>query len=95
MEEMGILPGYTGIIETDCWSPYFQYTDAEHALCNAHLARELVYATENLGQLWAEDLKAPLFENLYSQLKMPNGRKIFSPDEANFRRLTCVYGNKI
>ena len=34
-------------------------------------------------------------KNLCSQPKMPNGREILPPDEANFRRHTCVYGKKI
>lgn len=82
MEEMGILPGYTGIVETDCWSPYFQYTDADHALCNAHLARELVYAAENLGQLWAEELKLLLFEiRQEREMRKSTGESAFTPTE--------------
>lgn len=82
MEEMGILPGYTGIVETDCWAPYFQYTDAGHALCNAHLARELVYASENLGQAWAEELKSLLFEIHQEREKRKRaGETAFTPTE--------------
>ena len=86
MEEMEILPGYTGIIETDCWAPYFQYTDAGHALCNAHLARELVYAAENLGQPWAEELKSLLFE-IHQEREIRKGAEesAFTPAElANY-----------
>lgn len=54
---MGILPGYTGTMVHDCWSPYFKLEEASHALCGAHIARELVYAHEQLGQTWAEKLK--------------------------------------
>ena len=82
MEEMGILPGYTGIVETDCWSPYFQYTNAGHALCNAHLARELVYAAENLGQPWAEELKSLLFEiHQERNMRKSAGESAFTPTE--------------
>ena len=35
------------------------------------------------------------FKNLYSQLRMPDGRGVFTPSEANFRGYTCVYGKKI
>ena len=35
------------------------------------------------------------YKNLYSQPKPADGRGIFLPDEANFRRHTCVYGKKI
>lgn len=82
MEEMGVLPNYTGILETDCWCAYFQYTDAGHALCNAHLARELVYAAENLGQSWAEELKLLLFE-IHQQREMRKcaGETAFTPTE--------------
>ena len=61
---MGILPGYTGIMVHDCWSPYFKLEEASHALCGAHIARELVYAHEQLGQSWAEKLKNLLFRIL-------------------------------
>ena len=82
MEEMGILPDYTGILETDCWCAYFQYTDAGHALCNAHLARELVYAAENLGQPWAEDLKSFLFEiHQEREVRKCAGETAFTPTE--------------
>ena len=82
MEEMGVLPEYTGILETDCWSAYFQYTDASHALCNAHLARELVYAAENLGQLWAEELKSLLFEiHQERKIRKSAGETAFTPTQ--------------
>jgi transposase len=42
----GVLPGFTGIAVHDAWAPYDTYTGAGHALCNAHLLRELVAVTE-------------------------------------------------
>ena len=30
----------------DAWAPYDTYTDAIHALCNAHALRELIYVTD-------------------------------------------------
>jgi transposase len=41
MNDMGILPDYAGIAVHDAWAPYDTYTGAAHALCNAHLLREL------------------------------------------------------
>jgi transposase len=46
MEHAGVLPGFTGIAVHDAWGPYDTYTDATHALCGAHLIRELVAVTE-------------------------------------------------
>lgn len=37
----GVLPGFGGIAVHDAWAPYDTYTDAVHALCNAHALREL------------------------------------------------------
>jgi transposase len=53
MDAIGILPKYKGIIMHDCLAGYFKYTECEHALCNAHLIRELKYIYESTGQGWA------------------------------------------
>jgi len=52
IDEMGILPGYSGIICHDHWKPYFKYGGL-HALCNAHHLRELERALEQDKQQWA------------------------------------------
>ncbi|MFY1699527.1 IS66 family transposase [Solwaraspora sp. WMMA2101] len=46
MDDAGVLPGYTGTAVHDAWAPYDTYTDAVHALCNAHVLRELVYVVD-------------------------------------------------
>ena len=55
MDNAGILPEFLGIAVHDCWSPYFLY-DCEHALCNAHLLRELTNVEENYSQSWATNM---------------------------------------
>jgi len=52
MNAHGILPNRIGVLVHDCWSPYWKLNDGLHALCNAHLLRELVYAQEVTGQDW-------------------------------------------
>lgn len=52
----GILPQRLGILVHDCWAPYWQL-DCVHALCNAHLLRELVYVKELTGHHWPEQMK--------------------------------------
>lgn len=46
MDSAGVLPAFTGIAVHDAWAPYDTYTGATHALCNAHVLRELVYVTD-------------------------------------------------
>ena len=47
MDAAGILPAFAGIACHDAWAPYGRYQDvAGHALCNAHLLRELAAVTE-------------------------------------------------
>lgn len=56
MDEIGILPGFTGTLCHDHWKPYYKY-DCTHALCNAHHLRELTRAYEQDGQKWAVKMK--------------------------------------
>src|SRR5512142_3525248 len=59
MDAAGVLPAFTGIAVHDWWAPYFCYP-MTHAICNAHVARELVGVWENTGQAWAAKLAATL-----------------------------------
>jgi len=52
IEAHGILPKRLGVLVHDCWAPYWKLDDCIHALCNAHLLRELVYVKETTGQAW-------------------------------------------
>ncbi len=56
MDAAGVLPGFTGIAVHDAWAPYDTYDQATHALCNAHLLRELqavIDATPDGQWCWA------------------------------------------
>jgi transposase len=52
---MGILPEFKGVAVHDGWKPYNNY-DCDHALCNAHLLRELTGIEENYKQQWAKEM---------------------------------------
>ncbi|WP_374276187.1 transposase [Pseudoalteromonas sp. 2CM28B] len=49
VDEGGILPHFTGVLCHDHWKPYYQYTQCQHALCNAHHIRELERAWDQDG----------------------------------------------
>lgn len=55
MDAAGILSGFTGIAVHDCWQPYFTYVDIDHAVCNAHILRELIgwHETDPDRHRWA------------------------------------------
>lgn len=59
IEANGILPAFQGVLVHDCWGPYFRY-GGEHALCGAHLLRELRGVCENEGHGWACELSVLL-----------------------------------
>jgi transposase/uncharacterized coiled-coil protein SlyX len=52
MDAAGVLPGLHGVAVHDGWSPYWRY-QVTHALCGAHLLRELDAIAEEPGQGWA------------------------------------------
>jgi len=56
-DAIGILPQFHGVAVHDGYSSYPQYTHCEHALCNAHLLRELRFLEEQERQEWAGQLK--------------------------------------
>jgi hypothetical protein len=56
MNEIGILPRYKGRAVHDDLAAYFQY-EMEHALCNAHHLRTLLFLLERYPQKWIEPLK--------------------------------------
>jgi len=53
MDQAGVLPGFGGVAVHDGWAPYWRYEDVRHALCGAHLLRELEAVSEEPGQGWA------------------------------------------
>jgi transposase len=42
IDAAGVLPHFTGIAVHDAFAPYAHYRSVTHALCNAHLLRELI-----------------------------------------------------
>lgn len=61
MNDMGILPYFTGMLCHDHWKSYFRF-DCQHSLCNAHHLRELQRAWEQDKQQWAKDMRKLLIE---------------------------------
>lgn len=62
VDDINILSNFTGTAVHDCWKTYHQYSNCDHALCNAHILRELNGISELEKQKWAEPMKNLLIE---------------------------------
>ena len=66
MDAAGVLPAFAGIACHDAWKPYDSYDGvAGHALCGAHLLRELTAVTETGTEddvIWAQQAIDALLE---------------------------------
>jgi transposase len=56
MQEIGILPDFTGWALHDHWASYLAFALCEHAFCNAHHLRELQFITDQYAQPWAGEM---------------------------------------
>jgi transposase/uncharacterized coiled-coil protein SlyX len=62
-DEFGIFPRYRGTMIHDRWAPYWRYTKARHAICNAHILRDLAGVAEIASQKpWADQMAELLIE---------------------------------
>lgn len=66
LQAMEVLPQFRGVVVHDAWSTYFRLP-GKHALCNAHLLRELRGLNELGGQSWAGELRSALQEVYHQQ----------------------------
>lgn len=64
MQEVGILPQFRGTLVRDGYLSYTRFERCRHALCNAHLLRDLVYVEElcPAQKVWTRPLSALLLE---------------------------------
>jgi transposase len=65
MNAAGVLPAFSGVAVHDAWAPYDTYTCAGHALCGAHVLRELTAVIETAPAgtyCWARQASDALLE---------------------------------
>lgn len=80
MDEGGILPNFSGTGVHDCWASYWKYEGVSHAVCNAHILRELTAVEEySPGHQWASSFKALLCSmKKTKEAAIANGKKQLS-----------------
>lgn len=64
MQEIGILPQFRGTLVRDGYLSYTRFGQCRHALCNAHLPRELIFVEESdpAQAVWTKPLAKLLLE---------------------------------
>lgn len=62
MDEIGIIDKATTTLIHDRWPSYFGYDHLAHALCNAHLLRELKSIEDSYDVNWATQIKKLLIQ---------------------------------
>jgi transposase len=62
LQALQLVPQFRGELVHDGWSAYQAFDQCGHALCNAHLLRELTFLAEQHQQQWAVGLKTLLVE---------------------------------
>ena len=86
LDEIGILPKRKGRVVHDGYSSYRQYSGLQHALCNAHHLRELVFAEEHDDQDWADELIDLLvaIKDATEEAKRQGQTALSSPQQVDF-----------
>jgi len=89
MNDIDILPQFTGTATHDHWKPYFTYKQCDHSLCNAHHLRELDFAYERYDQQWANKLIVCLNEinDIVKQYKEAGRKKLKRKLVKKFERM--------
>lgn len=86
-----VMNKITGWLVHDCWSSYFNFKEFKHAICGAHILRELQGLIENNNSKWANTFKTFLM----TVYEMPFEERVKqrSKIEAKYR-LICDIGEK-
>ena len=79
IEAIGIIPRYGGVVIHDCWASYLSYDHCGHALCGAHLLRELTFIIDAHDYAWARRMKRLLVETCHQVAERDD--KVLTPEQ--------------
>ena len=92
MKAAGVLPNYYGTAIHDALPTYHheQFAQMRHGLCNAHLLRNLTFAMEECGAIWAKSMKRCLrkMKELADQAKAESKTQI---NRTTLKKMECRY----
>lgn len=85
MDRAGLLPIYQGTLIHERFSAYFHY-GKNHALCNAHLLRDLI-RVEQQGHTWAKKIKGLLLHAKTKKQKEPLTKAFITRTTNTFKKI--------
>jgi transposase len=85
-----VLPEFNNVAVHDCWKSYDQYEQCSHAICNAHILRELNAITELEKQKWAEPFKLLLLD-IKESVDSNYSKNIFHLEEDLLKKYSDEY----
>lgn len=85
INDINIIPRYSGTIIHDFWSSYLTYDHCDHGMCGGHLVRELQHVIESNTYQWASNMKALLLETCKKVSKRKR-KKISEKEYANLQK---------
>jgi len=90
MDEIGILPQFTGTLVRDGFSSYQWYGQCRHSLCNAHLLPDLVFVEESSPEqkVWTTPLSKLLLKikDTVAQAEVMTGTQLSEQAKIDFLR---------
>jgi len=89
--DKSILSQFKGWLVHDCWSSYFKFHDAKHALCGAHILRELEGLIEAGQSKWAKTFKRFLLDVYQTSFEERVKRR--QQIEARYNLICCIGEN--
>lgn len=89
IEDIGVIPRYSGVIIHDCWASYLSYDHCKHGLCGSHLLRELTFIKEAHCYRWASNMKR-LLQETCAQVSKRKSKKL---SEKEYTKLQRRYRN--
>ena len=75
LDSFDFLPDFLGRLVHDCWKPYL-ILPCLHALCVAHILRELIFIHEQCEQAWAKTM----VDLLLDMNRKREGQKLVAPE---------------
>lgn len=92
IEDIGIIPKYSGTLVHDSWTSYLSYDHVDHGLCGSHLLRELKFVEDSVGHKWATKMKKILQDTAGTVANRPEKSVLTSRE---FKRLQSRYRNAL